>query len=71
MAAQILPFPERKVIRTREDAVDQLSAELAAMLEEGDTLMVIPDKGAHFTMKCQNGETLTVHSVEPPADCPA
>lgn len=29
-------------IRTREDAVDHLASELSKMLEEGDTLMVIP-----------------------------
>lgn len=30
-------------IRTREDAVDHLAAELSKMLDEGDTLMVLPD----------------------------
>jgi len=49
-------------IRTREDAVDHLAAELRKMLDDGDALMVL---------ECQNGETLNIHNVEPPADCPA
>ena len=38
-------FPRKpsEPIRTREDAVDHLASELSKMLDEGDTLMVLPD----------------------------
>lgn len=39
------------LIRTREDAVDHLASELAKMLEEGDTLMVIPDSVEDYHAK--------------------